>query len=245
MMNSSLVNSAIYHNFYYRFYRHVDAIHYPTQFIKDLFENAVKRETRGYVISNGVNDIFKKTDDEKVPYQIIFAGRYSKEKDHGTLLRGVAKSKYRDKITLVLAGQGPREKNIRRLADKLGINVKMKFYGREELVAELGRSSLYVHPAKVEIEAISCLEAIRCGLVPVISDPPDSATGVFALDGKNLFRCGDPDDLAAKIDWWFDHPDEMKKCSDAYLGYTEQFAQDACMSRMEEMFREVTASHGA
>ena len=59
MMNSSLVNSAIYHNFYYRFYRHVDAIHYPTQFIKDLFENAVKRETRGYVISNGVNDIFK------------------------------------------------------------------------------------------------------------------------------------------------------------------------------------------
>ena len=245
MMNSSLVNSAIYHNFYYRFYRHVDAIHYPTQFIKDLFENAVKRETRGYVISNGVNDIFKKTDDEKVPYQIIFAGRYSKEKDHGTLLRGVAKSKYRDKITLVLAGQGPRDKNIRRLADKLGINVKMKFYGREELVAELGRSSLYVHPAKVEIEAISCLEAIRCGLVPVISDSPDSATGAFALDGKNLFRCGDPDDLAAKIDWWFDHPDEMKKCSDAYLGYTEQFAQDACMSRMEEMFREVTASHGA
>ena len=244
MMNFKLANKIVYHNFYYRVYRRVDAVHYPTQFIKDLFEGDVKRKTNGYVISNGVNDIFKKTDVEKEPYQVMFAGRYSKEKDHGTLLRGVAKSRYKDKITLVLAGQGPREKQIRRLAEKLGVRVKMAFYGREELVEELNRSSLYIHPAKVEIEAISCLEAIRCGLVPIISDSPDSATGAFALDGKNLFRCADPDDLAAKIDWWFDHPDEMKKCSDAYLGFTEQFAQGECMAGMEKMFEEVVSAHG-
>lgn len=246
MMNSSLVNHVIYHNFYHTFYKYVDAIHYPTQFIKDLFEKAVKKTTNGYVISNGVNDIFVKKDIPKKDYQILYSGRYSKEKTHQTVLRAVAKSRYRDKITLVLAGQGPRYEYICRLKKKLGLeNVIMKFYKREELVDVINESSLYVHAAKVEIEAISCLEAIKCGIVPVISDSPDSATNAFALDERNVFRWGDADDLASKIDYWFDHPGEAAACSERYLGYTEQFGQTACMAKMEEMLTEVIKNHEA
>lgn len=244
LMNCAVANRIIYHNFYNTFYKYVDAVHYPTQFIKDLFEGVVKKETNGYVISNGVNDIFKKTNAEKNPCQILFSGRYSKEKSHGTLLRAVAKSRYRDRITLVLAGQGPREKQIRRLVKKLKLErVVMKFYSRDELVKVINESTLYVHAAKVEIEAISCLEAISCGLVPVISDSPDSATSAFALDSRNMFRFGDSDDLAAKIDYWLDNPSEMAKCSESYLGYTEQFGQAECMAKMERMLEEVIAKH--
>jgi len=246
LMNNKLANRTIYHEFYRHFYKHVDAIHYPTQFIRDTFEKSVGKTTNGYVISNGVNDIFKKEAVPKRDYQILFSGRYSKEKSHSTLLQAVAKSRYRDRITLVLAGQGPREKQIRRLASKLGLkNIVMKFYKREELVKVINESSLYVHPAKIEIEAISCLEAIRCGLVPVIADSPRSATPAFALGKNNLFECGNADDLASKIDYWFDHPEETARCSESYLGFTEQFAQITCMEKMESMLEEVVKKHEA
>ena len=101
-------------------------------------------------------------------------------------------------------------------------------------------ADLYVHPAEIEIEAISCLEAITCGLVPIISNSPRSATRFFALDEKNLFRCNNSTDLAEKIDWWLSHPEEKAERSREYLGYTKQFDQDVCMDKMEQMLFDVT-----
>ncbi|MBO4216469.1 MAG: glycosyltransferase, partial [Clostridia bacterium] len=99
----------------------------------------------------------------------------------------------------------------------------------------INSADLYVHPAEIEIEAISCLEAIACGLVPVISDSPRSATRFFALDEKNLFSCNDSSSLAERIDYWLDHPEEKAARSREYIGYTEQFDYDVCMDRMERM----------
>lgn len=244
MMNGTFFNNAIYKNFYRCVYGKVDAIHYPTQFIKDLFEEKTNCLTKGYVISNGVNDIFKKKEDcEKVPYQILMIGRLSKEKSQETLLKAVSLSEYRDKIKLVLAGQGPRRAYLERLAGRLGIDVRMNFYPREELVKVINESELYVHSSKIEIEAISCLEAIRCGLVPVISDSPRSATGAFAIDERCRFRYDDPSDLAVKIDYWLAHPEERAAMSEAYLGFSGQFDQTACMKKMTEMFEEVIKDH--
>lgn len=117
-----------------------------------------------------------------------------------------------------------------------------RFFSREELVKTINSADLYVHPAEIEIEAISCLEAISCGLVPVISDSPRSATRFFALGEQNLFRCNDSKALAERIDWWLEHPAEQETCSKAYLGYTKQFDFDACMDRMEQMILETHAA---
>ena len=244
LMGNALANKAIYSNFYHRFYKKVDAVHYPTEFIRNIFEKSVGHETKGHVISNGVNDIFRKTGSETTPYQILSIGRYSKEKSQETLLRAVAKSRYRDRIKIFLAGQGPREAYLKRQIKKLGLeNVTMKFCTREELVKVINESDLYVHAAKVEIEAIGCLEAIRCGIVPVISDSPRSATGAFALGENNLFKCDDADDLAKKIDYWFDHSEEKAACSTEYLKYSGQFSQKECMKKMTRMLEDVIKGH--
>ncbi len=71
----------------------------------------------------------------------------------------------------------------------------MGHLSREELISALQFADLYVHPAEIEIEAISCLEAIACGKVLLISDSPKSATRGFALSDRNLFRCNDPEDF--------------------------------------------------
>ena len=86
-------------------------LQYPTELIKNQFEKSIKKETPGFVVSNGVNDFFKKLDIEKPDelknkIVILTTGRYSREKSQDTLIRAIKYSKYKNKIQLILAGQG-------------------------------------------------------------------------------------------------------------------------------------------
>ncbi len=245
MKNFKFANDTTYRVFYRNFYRHVDAVHYPTEFIRQTFEGD-KRKTNAYVISNGVNKAFvpmkaNKPQEYKDKFIILFIGRYSKEKSHKILIDAVEKSEYADKIQLVFAGDGPLKEKLMKQGERLPNPPLFKFFSRSELLDMINCADLYIHPAEIEIEAISCLEAITCGLVPVISNSPRSATRFFALDEKNLFRCNDSTDLAEKIDWWLSHPEEKAERSREYLGYTKQFDQDVCMDRMEQMLFDVTS----
>lgn len=248
LKNSRLANRLTYHVFYRTVYRHVDAVHYPTEFIRSVFEQH-GRKTNAYVISNGVNSDFvpravSRSDADRDKYIILFTGRYSKEKSHKILIDAVALSSHADKIQLVFAGDGPLKDKLRKQSGKLKNPPVFRFFSRSEMIDTINDSDLYVHPAEIEIEAISCLEAISCGLVPVISDSPRSATKYFALDEKNLFRCNDSADLAAKIDYWLDHPDEKEARHQEYLGYTRQFDHDTCMDRMEQMILDTVRAKG-
>ncbi len=239
LMDKKAVNDLTYKIMYNRVYKYVDAIHYPTQFIRDTFEKRVGRTT-GYVISNGVNEIFIKGEPKrpkalKDKFVILYTGRYSKEKNHKILIDAVSLMPERNRIQLIFAGSGPLYEDLKKYGEKLPNKPIMEFYSREELVDVINYSDLYVHTAKAEIESIGCLEAISCGLVPVISDSPRSATRYFALSRKNIFDHKDPADLAAKILYWMEHEDEKDRCSKAYREYGKRFDQKRCMEQMEEM----------
>jgi glycosyltransferase involved in cell wall biosynthesis len=118
----------------------------------------------------------------------------------------------------------------------------MQLFKRNELVDVINYCDLYVHAAEADLEAISCLEAIACGLVPVIAASPKCATKNFALSEKNLFTVNDPKDLAERIDYWIDHPGEKKKAEADYLEYAKQFRLEDCMKKMEAMLMETAKS---
>ena len=129
------------------------------------------------------------------------------------LLKAALMSKHKKEIQIVLAGSGPKEKKL-----KKWINRHMKenpailrTYKHEEVNQILGCADLYVHTSLIEIEAISCLEALSCGLVPVISNSPRSATSRFALRPESSFNYCSARDLAKKIDWWIEHPEEKSQ----------------------------------
>ncbi len=237
-------NRMVYKTFFKKIYSKVDAVHYPTNFIRRLFEKSAMRKTNAYVISNGVNERFVqknvvRPEEFKNKILILFCGRYSKEKAHTTLIKAVLLSKYEKDIQLIFAGAGPEEKHIIEAGNLLTNKPYLEFFSREKIVDIINMCDLYCHPAEIEIEAISCLEAITCGLVPVIADSERSATRFFALGKNNLFKNTDCTDLAKKIDYWLDNPDLKKKCSEEYLGYTKQFNQSNCMKQMEEMLVDV------
>ena len=246
--DSAAINRGVYRACYQMVYQYSDIIHYPTQFIRDTFE-AVVGPTNGRVISNGVNSMFTpgpatRPEGLEDKFLIVSTGRLSSEKNQEILIEAIGRSAYREQIHLILAGEGPREAHYRHLAERCGVDMEISFFTRQELLNLLRCADLYCHPAEVEIESIACLEAIACGLVPVIADSPKSAAEAFALDEKSLFRNKDAEDMARKIDYWVSHPDERADYSRKYLDSGTQFEQQRCMRQMEQMLFDAAALVG-
>lgn len=246
LMNSKLANLCVYKLFYKHLYRYCDEVHYPTAFIRDVFEGATHK-TNSNVISNGVNEEFfapragKRVSDK---FTIVCSGRLSKEKAQFQLIKAVGKSKYRNKIKVVFAGDGPFKNKLKKLALKNGVDADFNFFSREEIIDILHGADLYVHTATVEIEAIACLEAIVSGLVPVICNSPKSATVNFAIDDNNLFKMHDEKDLANKIDFWYEHEDLKREYKLKYADMANGFAHALCMDKMEKMIEKAAESGG-
>jgi len=244
LMNFKPANTLAYKIFYKNVYRHCDAVHYPTQFIRETFEN-VTAPTNAFVISNGVNDAFfqDRPHVKSDKFTIVCTGRYSKEKAQYQLIKAVAKSSYKRRIKIVLAGDGPFKNRLRRLADKLNVDCEMRFFSRDELLSVLHSADLYVHTAIIEIEAIACLEAIVSGLVPVICNSERSATRFFALNELNLFNPKDVDELSMLIDFWYENPELKAEYAEKYKKLNAEFKQDRCMEKMEEMLFTAIETH--
>lgn len=249
LMNFTPLNRFIYKVLYKRLYKRADGIHYPTEFIRDTFE-AVVGKTNSYVISNGVNHEFIYRPELKkdnflgitARYTIVFTGRYSSEKTHSILIKALKYSKYKNDIQLIFAGDGPYKKRLIHKSRHLAHKPILHFFTRREMVEVLNNATLYVHPAEIEIEAISCLEAISSGLVPVIANSARSATRYFALDDLNLFENLNAKDLASKIDYWLLNPEARNKRRREYQDYTKKFEQEYCMNKMEDMLYELLAN---
>jgi len=243
------LNKEVYRWLWKHFFQYVDRIHYPTSFIQGEFEKAIGRKTPGTVISNGVSADFHPLPKDRPAswgdkFVIVMTGRYSKEKNQKVLLKAVSRSRYKDRIKLILAGSGPRVKGLMKLAKKYHEDVEFAFYSHPELVKLLSNADLYVHASPIEIEAISCLEAISAGLVPLINDSPLSATPSFALSPDNLFKKNDYRDLAKKIDMFIEHPEKLEEGKKAYSSYAKQFDFDLCMGKMVEFIHSCAALKG-
>ena len=205
-------------------YNHCKCIQCPTQLVKrHLQENGYTALLT--VISNGIE--IKETpvhlkEPCKNPYIIICIGRLSNEKDQMTLINALRYSRHADEIELHFAGNGPKAGKIIKAANNLISDGIVKyppvfgFYTSDKLKELASLSWLYVHCARIEVEGLSCLEAIRQGAVPVIAVSRLSATSQFALDEHSMFPVSDSKRLAERIDWWIEHPEERKRMSRLY-----------------------------
>jgi 1,2-diacylglycerol 3-alpha-glucosyltransferase len=248
MMNVQWANDFWYHHLYKDLFSKVQAIHYPSQFIRDLFEAKNHFQSNGYVISNGIQKDFRPVSVSKPAalqdkIVIVFTARYSKEKYHQMLIKAIKRSHYEKKIQLILCGSGPDEKRIKHWSEHLTNAPILGFHSRAEMVNILNYADLYAHPSLIDIEPLSALEAMACGLTPILSDSKRSSVRYFALDKRNLFIHNKPKDLASKIDYWIEHPEEKKANSELYLNYVKQFDFATSMDRMEKMYLETIAAY--
>lgn len=222
-------------------FRYIPHIHCPSKMIADfLVKHRFKSQL--HIISNGITDEFfqgsklEKTDEFKGRFLVVMSGRMSHEKRQDVLIKAVRLSRHSKEIQLLLAGQGPLTEKYLRMGRDLPNPIMIRFYRRDELRDMLHMADLYVHASDAEIEAISAMEAIATGLVPVISDSKSSATGQFALDDRSLFKAGSPRSLAQKIDYWIEHPQQRLEMEPRYIEKANEYRISRCIDQMLDMF---------
>ena len=236
--NNKIVNKTIYSKFRDDFFNKFRHIHCPSKFIANQLEEN-NYTAKLHVISNGIQNKFQFTPKEKHDKIVItMVGRLSGEKRQDLLFEAIKKSKYEKKIQLVLAGKGPKYKQYVQLGKTLTNEPIITFIDENKLLKLLANIDLYVHTSDAEIEAISCLEAIACGNVPIIANSERSATPQFALDERSLFEAGNSDDLAKKIDMWLDNTEELNNMRKIYSESAEEYRIEKSMEKIEEMFND-------
>ena len=245
MGNSRRVNDFVYDKFRDTFFNRFTHIHCPSEMIANqLREHGYTAQL--HVISNGISPQYvygKRPKEEWLQgkFNILMVGRYAGEKRQDVLIEACTRSRHAKDIQVILAGKGPLEKKYRKLAEKLANPIVMEFYEPSRLIEILHMVDLYVHTSDAEIEAMSCMEAFACGLVPIIAESSRSATPQFALDGRSLFPAGDSAALAAQIDWWIEHPEERKTMGVRYAEHAKKYALEESIRQTEEMFRQAIA----
>jgi glycosyltransferase involved in cell wall biosynthesis len=104
--------------------------------------------------------------------------------------------------TLVICGDGPERERLERKTEQLGLGGRVEFRGRlgsGALAGELRAADVYVSTSRSDSTSVSLLEAMACGVPPVVTDIP--ANREWIREGENgiLVPPGDPVSLAAAI----------------------------------------------
>lgn len=245
-------DSFIYWLFKHWLYRNVDAIHVPTELGARLLREH-HYTAPIHVISNGYQARFapkrQRPGDEAagVPFKIVASGRLSNEKNHVELIEAIARSAHAEDIHLTIAGTGPIKRKLERLArKKLARPASIGFHRNSDMPALLQSCDLLCHPSIADLESVSVIEGMACGLVPVIAKSPQSAAGQFALCPESLYEVGHPERLAAHIDWWIEHPRELNEWGQTYADHTkEHYSVESSVHQFVQMERETIAAHCA
>ena len=121
-------------------------------------------------IHNGMPESPERADPGAEPPMIVSIARLDEQKDHPTLLRALAALKDLP-WSLELVGGGPREEELKQLAEELGIANRVAFHGTQSNVKPfLERAQLFVLISNYEGFPRSTVEAMRTGLPAIVSD---------------------------------------------------------------------------
>lgn len=180
---------------------------------------------------------------------LLCIGRLSAEKSQNTLMDAMRYSHYADRIRLVFAGNGSKAGTYKKMAARLHAQGVLKhpasfgFYTQDELHELARKSYLYIHCAWVEVEGLSCLEALHEGTVPVIAQGDLIGTSVFALCPESLYPVKDSRTLAERIDWWIEHPEVRNRMAQCYADSARDYDNNKTAEALIAMFRQALGEH--
>lgn len=132
---------------------------------------------------------------------LLFVGQMNWKKNLRCVLEACAKLK--KPFRLLMAGQGPHEKEIAKLAEELGIGDRVRLIGhmtdRAMLNALYKRATLFLFPSVYDNSPLVVREAAAMGTPAVVTRGSSASEGM--RDGFNGFLCDDdPADLARVIE---------------------------------------------
>jgi glycosyltransferase involved in cell wall biosynthesis len=167
----------------------------------------------------------------------LFIGRLAPEKGVPTLLKAWSCLSALS-IPLKIRGDGPLLSQIPQFSSGHNIQVIPRL-NREELIALVHGARFLVWPSDgyYETFGLVAIEALACG-VPVIASRSGAMAELIHHQRTGLhFTPGDPQDLAAKVEWAWTHPIEMKAMSvAARMEYETQYTPERNYGVLMEIY---------
>ncbi len=172
----------------------------------------------------------------------LFVGRISSEKGVRTLLRAWQQLKG---IPLKIVGEGPLREEAKRFVEREGLS-EVELLGRQprEWVFHLMREArVLLFPSEwYEGFPMTIVEAFACGL-PVIASRLGAMAEIVEDERTGLhFEPGNPEDLAAKVEWAWTHTAEIRRMGhEARHVYEAKYTADRNYERLMEIYQRAIA----
>lgn len=173
----------------------------------------------------------------------LFVGRLSPEKGAATMLQ--AWGKLDRPVPLKIAGSGPEQQALEEQARRGGLR-NVEFLGhlsRERTMALLRAARFLVFPSVwYEGFPMTICEAFASG-TPVICSRMGAMEELVEHNSTGLhFAPGNAEELAARVDWAWDHPDEMRRMGlAARREFEEKYTAERNHPLLVEIYNEAIA----
>jgi glycosyltransferase involved in cell wall biosynthesis len=151
------------------------------------------------------------------------------------ILKAYSKTKF------IIKGSGPLEGYLRNLAKKLDVSEYIRFVGlvpHAEIAKYLAAADIYVSTCFVDTTSVSLLEAMACGLAPIVTDIPGNREWIANGENGLLFPPKNPMALAEKAIQLIKNEDLRKSFGKKCFQIVKQKASwEDCVSKMERIYR--------
>lgn len=173
----------------------------------------------------------------------LFVGRLSPEKGIRTLLN--AWEVLKGSVALKIVGNGPLADEVQEASKHI---LGVEWLGQkdlEEVYSLMGDAAFLIFPSEwYETFGRVAIEAFAKG-TPVLA-ANIGAVGEITEDGRTglLFKPGDPEDLAAKVEWAWSHPEAMQAMGrEARREYEEKYTAERNYKMLMDIYHRAIARY--
>jgi len=146
-------------------------------------------------------------------------------------------------IKVIMKGSGPLEGYLQNLAKKLGVSDYVRFVGlvpHAEMANYLAAADIYVSTCFVDTTSVSLLEAMACGLAPIVTDIDGNREWIANGENGLLFPPKNHVALAEKAIQLIKDENSRKRFGKKCYKIVEQKASwEDCVVKMEHIYQTI------
>ena len=220
--------------------------------ISECFLKAVNVNEAVQVVPYGVQmEPFDAMESRRAPEQfnVLYVGRLEHEKGIDVLLQAAAKvieskgfiQSHKD-FSLHLAGEGSDRKTFEKLAQTLGIQKYVRFYGllgEQDLIGLYKSCDLFVLPSRNEALPLSVLEAGAARLPILATTQGDLRNVVLENVNGHLVEPDDVDELAYYLEHYASNPHLEALGQASYDIVSQEYSWDKSMQKMLRIYEDL------